>query len=258
MQAGRHGWLLVLAVGGMIPSGIAAQTTMTQEQRDHRVLALTYRNLMVRQFNQPYPPNLYFLNFAARRANEHQQLGNTIHPPHDLTGEFLQVTTLQQLNGSGAPFHFGHPNFASGHAPGGERVDVFRPLPQGQQPVLAPENPPLGKRVDWDVPGQAQAPRAPVRPVAGNPPVNMAAVVREEASRTGRDAWTGLFLDSPGEKELELARLWSRADPVKAQAYYEQALRLAGPDSEVARVAHRELERGNWQAKLPAAGAPGP
>jgi hypothetical protein len=48
--------------------------------------------------------------------------------------------------------------------------------------------------------------------------------------------------ETPGERELELARLWSEIDPAKAQELYEQAISRAPDKSALQKTALKELE----------------
>jgi hypothetical protein len=50
------------------------------------------------------------------------------------------------------------------------------------------------------------------------------------------------FRVAPGERELELGRLWRQVDAEKARDLFEQAARRAGDGSEVAEAARKELK----------------
>ncbi len=49
------------------------------------------------------------------------------------------------------------------------------------------------------------------------------------------------FREGPGERELELARLVRPTAPAKARRFYEQAIAKAGAESDIGRLAQKEL-----------------
>jgi hypothetical protein len=67
------------------------------------------------------------------------------------------------------------------------------------------------------------------------------AVGAGEAKGLPRSTSAG-FRSAPGERELELARLWKQVDAAKARALYDQAVQRAGEGSDVAELARRELK----------------
>jgi hypothetical protein len=75
-----------------------------------------------------------------------------------------------------------------------------------------------------------------VAPADGNNGNNPAANGKNENNPAGA------FRDAPGERELELARLWRQVNPEKARALYEEALRRAPAASNVRLQAQAELE----------------
>lgn len=77
-------------------------------------------------------------------------------------------------------------------------------------------------------------PPGPVRPPE---PVGGAG----EARGVPRSSAAG-FRTAPGERELELARLWKQIDVAKARTLFEQAVQRAGESSEVAELARKELK----------------
>ncbi len=56
------------------------------------------------------------------------------------------------------------------------------------------------------------------------------------------ETYSAPFREAPGERELDLARLYSQVDPNKARAWYNQAVQRAGEGSDVAELAKRELK----------------